>query len=151
MKLSRKAEYALLTMMDLSMKMGDGLARAGEIARRQGIPLKFLEQILIALREGGLVASRRGSRGGYLLAVSPHRISVGAVVRLVQGQPPPQSSSPVHGASRQDPGEAARMVLQNMMAEVDAAVSRQVEGVTIAELCVRVRARTGGEARMFDI
>lgn len=150
MRLSKKSEYALLTVMDMAAFGREGLVRAGDVAKRQGLPLKFLEQILLLLRDGGVVASHRGARGGYQLAVSPLRLTVGAVVRLMQGRPDEQRR-PTRPAGGHTPGGEAKLVLQELVEEVDMAVTRKVEGVTIADLCQRVADRAGGEVGVFEI
>ena len=82
MKVASKTEYALNTVLDLAVHGNGRVVSAAEIARRRRIPLKYLEQILSLLREGGLVTSRRGARGGYELAKPPDDISLEEVVRL---------------------------------------------------------------------
>ncbi len=84
MKPSSKTEYALKTMLDLALHRNEGVLRVADIAQRQSIPIKFLEQILLVLKAGELVASRRGARGGYLLAKDPSLITIGDIVRLTE-------------------------------------------------------------------
>lgn len=84
MKPSSKTEYALKTMLDLTLHRKDGVSCVADIAQRQHIPAKFLEQILLGLKAGGLVTSLRGARGGYILAKEPSAISIGDIVRLTE-------------------------------------------------------------------
>jgi Rrf2 family protein len=84
MKPSSKTEYALRTMLDLALHRKNGVSSVADIAQRQHIPAKFLEQILLGLKAGGLVTSRRGARGGYILAKEPSSISIGDIVRLTE-------------------------------------------------------------------
>jgi Rrf2 family cysteine metabolism transcriptional repressor len=86
MKITARAEYASLAVLDLALHYNSGQVQAKEIADRQQIPLKFLEQILIQLRNAGLVRSIRGASGGYLLARSPDEISLKDVVEAVEGE-----------------------------------------------------------------
>ena len=85
MKVSKKAEYALRALVAM------GRAREGtnfsiqDLARSEGIPLKFLEQILLALKNGGLLRSKRGVGGGYQLVAKPARITLGEVVSIFDG------------------------------------------------------------------
>jgi Rrf2 family protein len=85
MRLSKKAEYALRALVAM------GRAREGtnfsiqDLSRAEGIPLKFLEQILLALKNGGVLRSKRGVGGGYQLMKSPARITLGEVVTLFDG------------------------------------------------------------------
>src|SRR6195952_5742624 len=86
MNVSVKGEYALQAIFDLSSHAGADPVKIAEIARRQQIPQKFLELILASLKQGGFVQSRRGAEGGYLLAKRPEAISVGDVLRYVDGR-----------------------------------------------------------------
>lgn len=85
MNISVKGEYALQAIFDLASQRQGEPVKIAEIARRQRIPQKFLELILAGLKQGGFVESRRGAEGGYLLARSPESISVGEVLRFVEG------------------------------------------------------------------
>ena len=85
MRLSAKGEYAIKAMLDLAVHDGNGLQPIQEIASRQGIPQRYLEQVLLQLKRGGMLASKRGSAGGYRLHRCPDEITVGAVLRAVEG------------------------------------------------------------------
>src|SRR5579862_6459052 len=85
MNISVKGEYALHAIFDLASQPGRDPVRIADIARRQKIPQKFLELILASLKQGGFVESRRGAEGGYLLAKSADAITVGEVIRFVEG------------------------------------------------------------------
>ena len=85
MKLSKKGEYGLRALIELTARYGRAPLQRHEIARKQRIPVEFLEQILLRLKGAGLLASRRGSRGGYALIKPPHRITVGEVIRILDG------------------------------------------------------------------
>lgn len=85
MKLSKKGEYGLRALIELTARYGQAPLQRHEIARKQRIPLEFLEQILLRLKSAGLLASRRGSRGGYTLIKPPHRITLGDVIRTLDG------------------------------------------------------------------
>jgi Rrf2 family protein len=82
--ISQRARYAFKALFALA-RAGDGLVQAAEIASAEQIPRSFLEQILIELRRGGLVASRRGKDGGHFLSRDAATISCGEVLRLVDG------------------------------------------------------------------
>ena len=85
MLVSRKTRYALRATFELARHFGMGPVKIARIAKAQAIPLRFLETILNHLKRGGFVASRRGKRGGYLLVQPPDTVTVGAVVRCMQG------------------------------------------------------------------
>jgi Rrf2 family protein len=82
--ISQKAKYALRALVALS-RAANGSMMIGEIATRQKIPRKFLEQILLELKHAGLVASRRGKFGGYALLKPAEKITFGQVLRLIDG------------------------------------------------------------------
>jgi Rrf2 family protein len=85
--LSKRGEYALRALIDIGManELGRALVPIGELALRERIPVKFLEQILLQLKEAGLLQSRRGKKGGYSLARPLRSIKIGEVVRLIDG------------------------------------------------------------------
>ncbi|HXQ80093.1 MAG TPA: Rrf2 family transcriptional regulator [Opitutaceae bacterium] len=87
MKLSKKGEYALRSLINLGIaaEMKRKLVQVSELAESEQLPVKFLEQILQALKEAGIVASQRGKFGGYRLARPARRIFIGEVVRLIDG------------------------------------------------------------------
>ena len=86
MKISSKTQYAILAMMHLAFRHGDGkLVSAGEIAEAQKIPFKFLTHVMLNMKEHGLVKATRGKYGGYLLAKDPSLISMGDVTRAIEG------------------------------------------------------------------
>ncbi|MBI5690153.1 MAG: Rrf2 family transcriptional regulator [Verrucomicrobia bacterium] len=87
MKLSKKGEYALRTLIYLGLAAEEGrtLVRVSELAGNERIPGKFLEQIMQSLKEAGAVASVRGKFGGYRLAKPAREIRIGAIVRWIDG------------------------------------------------------------------
>ncbi|MDP2727214.1 MAG: Rrf2 family transcriptional regulator [Dehalococcoidia bacterium] len=91
MKLSNKAEYAMRALLDLALHCDQDFVHTADIAGRTNIPVKFLEQILLALKASGVVGSRRGVGGGYYLARPPQAITVGDVVRILDGPMDPIS------------------------------------------------------------
>src|SRR5665213_1878124 len=86
MNTSVKGEYALQAIFDLTANPSPDPVKIADIARRQKIPQKFLELILASLKQGGFVESRRGAEGGYLLARRPESLTVGDVLRFVEGR-----------------------------------------------------------------
>lgn len=85
MKLSTRCRYGIHAMADLAQHYGEGPQNLHEIAERQQAPEQFLEQIIGALRREGFVESVRGPQGGYLLAKAPGEITIGALMRLLDG------------------------------------------------------------------
>ena len=124
MNISVKGEYALQAIFDLASQPPGEPVRIADIARRQRIPQKFLELILAGLKQGSFVESRRGAEGGYLLARPADRLTVGEVMRFVEG---PQQ---VRGRPRRRPESP----FAEMWRQVDAAVSEVVDKTTFAEI-----------------
>jgi Rrf2 family protein len=124
MNISVKGEYALQAIFDLAAQRPGEPVRIAEIARRQKIPQKFLELILAGLKQGGFVESRRGAEGGYLLARPADSITVGEVVRFVEGPHP--------GKGR--PRDKADTPFTDMWQQVDRAVSDIIDKTTFADL-----------------
>jgi len=85
MNISQKCQYALRALFELARSYGKGPKSISEISEAQAIPHRFLELIMNELRHGGFAESRRGKNGGYMLAVSPASISVGDIIRFVDG------------------------------------------------------------------
>src|SRR5689334_5735887 len=88
MHLSKKGEYAVRALIEIGLESHlhpNSLIQISVVAQRTNIPEKFLEQILLALRNGGILKSRRGVEGGYSLAKSPDAITLGEVIRLLDG------------------------------------------------------------------
>ncbi len=85
MNLSRKCQYALRALFELAKTQEEGPVTSRQIAEAQSIPANFLELILKELRQAGWLESSRGPNGGYVLAVSPDALSVGEVIRFVDG------------------------------------------------------------------
>ena len=85
MHITYKGDYALKTILDLAVHYGNGPVTINYLAKRADIPVKFLEQILLDLKRGGFVQSRRGKIGGYFLAKEPVRIRLGDVIRFIDG------------------------------------------------------------------
>ena len=84
--ISVKCRYALWALLELARRRGNGVAQIPEIAEAQGIPPRFLENILNEMRRSGFVESRRGKSGGFLLARAPASVTVGEVIRHIDGE-----------------------------------------------------------------
>ncbi|MFZ2445544.1 MAG: Rrf2 family transcriptional regulator [Syntrophobacteraceae bacterium] len=85
MKLSTRSRYGVRLVLDLALNYDRGPIRLGDIAKRQEIPLKYLEQIIIPLKKAEYVTSVRGPKGGHMLTRPPERITVGEIVALLEG------------------------------------------------------------------
>ena len=85
MRLSTRSRYGTRLMQDLAQHYDKSPVRIGEIAKRQDISVKYLEQLIIPLKQSHLIKSIRGTRGGHMLARSPDQITVGQIVRALEG------------------------------------------------------------------
>ncbi len=129
MKISAKADYAVRAALTLAAS--DSATIKGErIADAQGIPLKFLENILIDLRQAGLVASQRGPDGGYRLDGDPEKITVADVIRAVDGPLASVRGGRPEEAEYQGPAES----LQTVWIALRAGIRGVLEHVTLAEV-----------------
>ena len=104
MSLSQKCQYALRGLFELARRNGGKPVPISAIASAQAIPPRFLELIFGELRQAGYVASRRGTRGGYMLSASPTELSVGEIIRFIDGPLAPvrclndaDDDCPLHG------------------------------------------------------
>ena len=84
MRLSTRSRYGTRMMLDLAQHYDEGPVRIGEIAKRQNMPVKYLEQIIIPLKKGNFIKSVRGPRGGHLLVRRPEEITVGQIVKTLE-------------------------------------------------------------------
>ena len=131
MKISTKGRYGLRLMVDLAVHDGQGLIPLKEIAVRQEISEKYLEQIMIHLNRSGLVRSVRGAQGGYTLAQPPAAITVGDVLRAMEG-----SLAPVECVAGDGPGceRSERCVTLEVWQKLKEAIDNVVDNITLADL-----------------
>ena len=148
MRVSAKGDSALRAMLDLAVHDGESLAPIQDIAGRQRIPQRYLEQVLLQLKRSGLLHSKRGSAGGYRLARTADRISVGDILRAVDG--PPAGVETARRAGRagvEDPGSD----LADLWRQVADAVAAVVDQVTLEDLRRRVEDRRTAARPMYHI
>ena len=140
MRLSNKGKYAVRALFDIAFYGNGSPTRVRSIARRQGIPLRFLEQIFQDLKRSRIVGSKRGPLGGYTLAQPASRIRLGDVVRSIEGPVrlggggPPGARAPKRGeaCSPRSPTDA---LLHDLSRRVEACL----DAVSIADVCARAR------------
>jgi Rrf2 family protein len=147
-RLSAKGEYAVKALLDLALHAGEDLRPIQDIARRQGIPQRYLEQVLLQLKRAGFLVSRRGSAGGYRLGRPPDQITVGAVLRAIEGEPAGTEAGRRGGRSphADDTGDLA-----DLWREIDLAVSGVIDRVTLEDLRRRAEERRRTARPMYHI
>jgi Rrf2 family protein len=147
-RVSAKGEYAIKAMLDLALcDDGETLQPIQDIARRQGIPQRYLEQVLLGLKRAGFLHSRRGSAGGYRLAKRADQVTVGALLRAVEGQPAPGGAG---RASRGAGGDAAGDLAHLWRAVTDA-VDSVVDRTTLEDLKRDAAERRASAKPMYHI
>jgi Rrf2 family protein len=128
-KVTAKADYAVRAMLELAT-VDEGLVKGERIAQAQGIPLKFLENILIDLRHAGIVHAQRGAEGGYRLARDPRDVTIGQVIRAVEGPLASVRGEPPESVSYNGAAEHLQMV----WVAVRASLRSVLDDLTLAEV-----------------
>lgn len=165
MRLSTRSTYGMRALVELALASGHGPVSATHIAKRQDLSVAYLEQLLHRLKKEGFVSSVRGPRGGYALAREPRRITMGQVVRVLDGgkatgngkardghlsAAPSRKKSggtaqagrpayPAHSAA----GRHAQRIAQVVWHCVHERLSNSLDAVTLQDLCDEVRAQAG--------
>ncbi|MFO0762817.1 MAG: Rrf2 family transcriptional regulator [Byssovorax sp.] len=135
MKLSNKGRYGVRAMFDIAFHNSGRPTQIREIAERELIPARFLEQIFQDLKKAGLIASKRGPRGGYHLARPPEEITLGDVLRALEG-PALITLAEEEPAGRRTTPDATAAVFR----ELTVAVEKCFDSVSIADVCERGQA-----------
>lgn len=136
MKLSKKGEYAVRALIDLGIaaEVGRELVQVSELARKEVIPVKFLEQIMQELKGAGVVASQRGKYGGYRLAKSASEVTVGSVVRLIDGPLAPIGCVSQTAYEKCSCPDETHCGLRMLMLDVRNAIARILDRYTLADV-----------------
>lgn len=145
MRISAKGEYAIKAMVDLALHDGQDLQPIQDIAARQSIPQRYLEQVLLQLKRSGFLYARRGSAGGYRLSRPADQVTVGALLRAVEG-PPAGFDSPRRGGHGEDAAG-----LYELWQEIAEAVASVVDRTTLEDLRRRALERRRSARPMYHI
>lgn len=133
-KISKKLMFAIEAVLDIAYNAGSEPVQSGEITERQGIPKRYLEQVLQQMVREGILAGVRGPRGGYRLARERRRISVGEIVRVVRSM---ESAS---DAMEEPAGSVlGHEVVRPLWAELQEDCMRRLDSTSIEDLCLRAR------------
>lgn len=133
MKISTKGRYALRLMLDLALNSKGSAVPLRDVAGRQNISDKYLEQIVTQLSRAGLVRSVRGAGGGYLLTREPGQYTVGEILRVLEGNLAPVSCADGAVCCQR----AERCVTLEVWQKIQSAVSGVVDGITLEDLVRR--------------
>ena len=154
MKLSTRGDYAVRALLELATDGERECMPLGEIAERTGIPPKYLEQILMRLRTARVVSAKRGAHGGYLLARPAGEITVGEVVRAMDGPLAPSlcASQTAHAAcpASRCPSEES-CVMRGLWLEVREAIAGILDHTTFGDLAAREREQRDVRRAMYHI
>ena len=134
MKLSNKGRYAVRALFDIAFYNDGGPTQVKDIAERQAIPPRFLEQIFQDLKRAALVGSKRGPQGGYSLARRAADIRLGDVVRALEG---PIALGEREPGGRRPPTTDTRRVTESVFRDLSARVESCFDAVTVADICER--------------
>jgi len=146
-RLSAKSEYAVKALLDLALHATGDLQPIQDIAARQGIPQRYLEQVLLGLKRAGFLMSRRGSAGGYRLGRPADQITVGAVLRAVEGT---EGGDAAGRGGRRVPADDVGD-LAELWREIDAAVSGVIDRLTLEDLKRRAEEQRRTARPMYHI
>lgn len=134
-KLSNKGRYAVRALFDIAFYNEGRPTQVKDIAERQNIPPRFLEQIFQDLKRSGIVGSKRGPQGGYSLARRANEIRLGDVVRALEG--PIMLGERDSSSRRLQPISDTRRVTEAVFRDLSSRVEACFDGVTIADVCAR--------------
>jgi Rrf2 family protein len=140
MKLSTKSRYGTRLMLDMAQHYGDGPVHLGTVARRQGISVKYLEQIIIPLKKANYIQSVRGPKGGHQLAKPPEEITVGEIVALLEAGTTLAECSDNPLICERSPDCATRTIWQ----EAAQAMFDKLQSITLADLLIRDKLKKPG-------
>jgi Rrf2 family transcriptional regulator, cysteine metabolism repressor len=152
MRFSAKAEYGIWALLELALNEGRGPLQVRTISKRHHIPLRFLEQVMSVLKNGGFVESVRGAQGGYILARAPKEITLGEIVQSIEGTLSPMICIS-EGEDKQclQPSEPPSCVLKEIWAEVRSAILQVLNHQTLHDLSERYRTAEQNKSMMFHI
>jgi Rrf2 family protein len=136
--ISKKTIYAFKALIHLAGTPSGQSVLIADLAKDENIPKKFLEYILLTLRKGGLLQSRIGKGGGYTLALPANRITIGSVVRILEGDiAPVQCLSTTNYSHCEECRDEVTCGIKLTMADVNVALATVLDGLTLADMVER--------------
>ena len=137
MRLSTKGRYGVKALVELALQQQDAPVALHTIAKRQGLSESYLEQLMGPLRKAGLVRSVRGAQGGYSLGRDPSEITVGDILRVLEGPLAPTDC--VGEAEFEHCGRAEGCITRSVWLRVQDSIEDVVDSITLADLCAEAR------------
>jgi len=151
MMISKKTKYALQALVYLAEQPSGQLVLISELARAERIPKKFLEFILLSLRKGGVLQSKIGKGGGYYLSLPPAKVTIGMIVRILEGDlAPVQCLSQTNYAPCDECGDEATCGIRLVMVDVNKALSEVLDSLTLADMVERSETARAKRANVLD-
>ncbi len=135
MQLTTRSRYGLRMLLDIALHGDNGPVRIQDIAKRRNISVKYLEQLIRALKKAGFINSKRGPKGGHVLAMAPERIRVGDVVRALENRP--ELTECVGNPSIC--GIANECVTRQIWTQATESIFRELDAICISDLLVQAR------------
>src|SRR5690349_12188226 len=149
MRVSLRSTYGIMAAVDLAMQPGAAPIQAKAIAKRQGIPARFLEQVLHAMKKAGLISSLRGAQGGYALSKSPSELSVADILEALDG--PLVSRPGLNGHSPFQKKTRSELLLTKVWERVYEAERHVLQAITIDNLVEQQRMLEQQRTLMYHI
>ena len=131
MKISTKGRYALRLMIDVAVHGGEEFVSLKDVAARQGISMKYLEQIALVLSQAGILRGARGHQGGYRLAIAPEKLSVAEIIRVMEGSLAPVACLDRHPNECERCNECQTLFVWEGL---DRVIQSYLEGITLQDV-----------------
>lgn len=149
MKLSTKGRYGVRAMFDLALHSGDKFIALKSIAEREQISEKYLEHLFASLKKGGLIISVRGAQGGYRLAMPPEKITLGDIIRVLEGPVAP-TECVINGKQAEKCDRSSECVMRSIWTRIRDEINAILDGITLAEI-VEEQRQLLGQGYMYYI
>ncbi|NLD48767.1 MAG: Rrf2 family transcriptional regulator [Clostridiaceae bacterium] len=149
MKISTKGRYGLRAIVDLAINSAGDHVALYSIAQRQGISENYLEQMFSTLRKAGLVKSVKGAQGGYILAAKPSEITIGTVLRVLEGNLSIIDDDSEVGNSNSS--SLKRCLKENLWDKINDSINVVVDSITVEDIVNEYNKRTGNLPIMYYI
>jgi len=148
MKLSTKGRYGVKAMVELALSYGEGPIPLNNIAHKQDISIHYLEQLFSSLRKAGLVKSIRGAQGGYILADKPKNITVGNIIRTLEG---PLAPADCVEEDSEECHKADCCVTRTIWVKLRDSINNVVDSITLQDMIEDYQKLNSDKCYMFHI